>query len=128
MQSTFLSCNLKYTFKIFTLYNKLFGNIEKFVVWPKLFLIQTVRKPFVLNFPKKIFSFSFPFVGKPACRRLGTRKGIGVGGNAEGKGGYFPSIILFISFSLFNASIGVKLFTSKPLISSRICSSTGSSN
>lgn len=41
---------------------------------------------------------------------------------------YFPMIILLMSFSLLSASMGVRLLTSKFLISSRICSNTGSSN
>ena len=41
---------------------------------------------------------------------------------------YFPVIILRISLSLFRASSGVRLFTSRFLISSRTWLSTGSSN
>ena len=51
---------------------------------------------------KKIFSTLFSF------------------GNEGGKGSHFPVIILFTSLNLFNASIGVKLFTSIFFISSRI--------
>ncbi len=40
---------------------------------------------------------------------------------------YFPNIF-FISFSLFSASTGVRLLMSSPIISSRICASTGSSS
>ena len=41
---------------------------------------------------------------------------------------YLPSRIFLMSLSLFNASTGVRLFTSSPSISSRICVSTGSSS
>jgi hypothetical protein len=41
---------------------------------------------------------------------------------------YFNPVSFFISFSLFKASMGVKRFTSKWAISSRICFSTGSSS
>ena len=41
---------------------------------------------------------------------------------------YLPLTIFLISFSLFNASIGVRLFTSRLSISSRIWQSIGSSN
>ena len=41
---------------------------------------------------------------------------------------YFPLTIFLISFSLFSASIGVRLFTSRFNISSRIWQRIGSSN
>ena len=44
------------------------------------------------------------------------------------EGTYLPNNIFLISLSLFNASTGVRLFTSRPRISSRICVSTGSSS
>ena len=75
----------------------------------------------------KIFLATFFIAWKKVAGGLGAEPPSGYGGEAP-KENYFMPVIFLISFSLFKASIGVRLFISRFFISSLICFNTGSSS
>lgn len=66
-----------------------------------------------------------PINSNKSDKNVSKRKFINI---IKGKPDYFPFTIRLMSFSLFSASSGVRLFTSRFRISSRIWHNTGSSS